>query len=75
MLKQYYRRRRKITFIFLSEKVDRQGKINTLDDKIQDFQIYVNVSMDYKNELLIEIDTLIFNRSKSNLKNPSTLTQ
>ena len=37
MLKQYYRRRRKITFIFLSEKVDRQGKINTLDDKIQDF--------------------------------------
>ena len=60
MLKQYYRRRRKITFIFLSEKVDRQGKINTLDDKIQDFQIYVNVSMDYKNELLIEMNNLIW---------------
>ena len=29
--------------------------------------------MDYKNDLLIEMNDLIVNHSKSNLKNPSTL--
>ena len=56
---------------FLNEKVNLQEKINTLDGKIQYVQKYLKNFMDYKNNLLIEMNDLIVNHSKNNLKNPS----
>ena len=58
--------------VFLNEKVNLQEKINTLDGKIQDAQKDSIFFMDYNNDLLIEMNDLIVNHSKSNLMKPST---
>ena len=49
--------------------------MNTLDGKIQNIKKDSKYFMDYKNELLIEMNDVIVNHSKSNLKNQSTPAQ
>ena len=67
------KKEKEMVSIFLNEIVNLQGKINTLDGKIQDVQKDLTFFIDYKNELLIEMNDVIVNHSNINLKNPSTL--
>jgi len=69
------KKEKKISSVFLHEKVNLQGKIDTIDEKIQDAQNDLKSYMNYKNELLIEMNDLILNHSNSNLNNPSTPSQ
>ena len=67
------KKEKEMVSIFLNEIVNLQGKINTLDGKIQDVQKDLTFFIDYKNELLIEMNDVIVNHSNINLKNQSTL--
>ena len=66
------KKEKEISSFFFNEKVNLQEKINALDGKIQDVQKDLNFFMDYKNDLLIEMNDLIVDYLKSILKNPST---
>ena len=56
---------------FINNKFNLQEKINKLDYKIEDLRKYLHFCMNYKNELVVEMEFLIFNDPKNNLNNLS----
>ena len=53
---------------FINDKFNLQGKINKLDDKIQDLRKNLHFCMNSKNELVVEMEFLILNNPKNSLK-------
>ena len=53
---------------FINNKINLQGKINKLDDKIQDLRKKLHFCMNSKNELVVEMEFLILNNPKNSLK-------
>ena len=54
---------------FINNKFNLQEKINKLDHKIQDLRKDLQFCMNHKNELVVEMEFLIFNDPKNNLNN------
>ena len=54
---------------FINNKFNLQEKINKLDYKIQDLRKDLQFCMNHKNELVVEMEFLIFNDPKNNLNN------
>ena len=58
---------------FINNKFNLQEKINKLDHKIQDLRKDLQICMNHKNELVVEMESLIFDESKNLLPIFSTV--